>query len=447
MALTIDQAPYEMAVVGQKLIFVLSSTQVAEDQFRYVCYITIAGDTIGPIYAVPNGSNKGIIDIAEIVKPYIYPRIAPYTVGESSILALGFSQAYSYKNEDPATDPTCRITAVNFYEGWVVAGVFTQDPDVDGPVLSTHYITGGTRQVTDGYRIEAGAATILTNRPTETDFRWWPVLEKYEGPASGATNPTCFRVREFDYGILSFISDDGTATGGGIAAYKIFCVVVDSSGVEHSSSVAVTADAGQLTHIGCFPGNFFSNTSALENPWDYSGFLYYKMWIANGVTPGDAQLSQTLFFVPADDYEIACQRFPTVELSWLNSGGTYDSFTFAKTNQKNYQYERKRFKKILGTYNAATFDFEAYDRGLTEIDIQSPQFIEVNSDWLSEQDFIYLQFLLRSKFIIMQIQNDLLWTGPMAVVIDQSDYLERRERNGKMYNMTLKIRIANDQWT
>jgi len=448
MALTIDQAPHEMAVVGQKLIFVLSSTQVSEDQFRYVCYVTIGGDTIGPINIVPNPANKGIIDIAEIVKPYLTLRIAPYSAGETSIQLLGQAQTYSYKNEDPTTDTTCRITAVNFYEGWVVAGVFTEDPDSDGPVLSTHYFMTGTKQIFDGYRKAVEAATWFTDKPTQINYNQYPGLVPFIDLGTYPT-PIIFPVYESECGIISFCSDDGTATTGGIATYKIFLLIVDSAGASHTSSVTVTGDAGQITHVGCFPGNFLSNTSGLDNPLDYPGFRYYMMWIANGVTPGDAQLSQTLVFVPAEDYDQDCYRNNLVTVSWQNSDGTYDTWAFPKVNQLSFQYDRKRFKKVVGTYEASTFDFETYDRGLTEIEIQSPQFIEVNSDWLSEIDYKFLQKMIRSKIVyIISSGTDYDFGGNFVpCVIDSSDYLQRRERNHKMYNITLKIRIANDQWT
>jgi hypothetical protein len=261
-------------------------------------------------------------------------------------------------------------------------------------------------------------------------------------------------VRENQVGVYSFCSDDGTATADGIAAYKLFCSVIDSSGVAHTNSVAITGDAGQLTHVGCYPGNFVGNTGTLENPLDYPGFKYYMMWLADGVTPGDTQVSQTLVFLPADDYSTTCWRNNMITLAWVNSDGTYDYFQFPKVNQRSFQYERKRFKKVIGTYGSSTFDFEAYDRGLQEIDIISPVVIEMTSEWMSERDFRYIQHLFKSRSVFIsdnttQSYDDFTGIGSafQACVVEGSDFIERRERNGKMFNMTLRVRIANDQWT
>jgi hypothetical protein len=451
MAITIQQQPYDMVLSGQKLIFNLSSTNVAQTGFKYIMYITVGGETIGPMNFQPNPFNRGIIDIREIIEPLCTHRIAPLG-SEDSLMQTGASQSYSFKNEDPTSDTTLRKVDFEFFEGWIDAGVFTEDPDTLGAVTATLYIADGFAQATNGYRqLAMDSAVWLTDKPgDETYWYWYELLEKYAGPSANFTNPRVFVVRDFDYGVLSVVTDDGTATSGGAASFRLYCEVVDSSGVSHVGYDTITSDAGQLTHVGCFPGNFFANTSGLENPWDYSGFRYYRIWIATSM---GVQVSSDMIFLPADDYDSTCRTNPILRLSWANSQGGWDHWSFTNPSQKSYQYERRRFTQVLGTYGEQAFTFVKYDRGLTEAGIVSPQFIDVSSGWLNEADFAYLQSLMRSKQVYVNMLDDLPSMGSntigttTACVIEASDYLQRRERKSKMYNQAIRIRLANNQWT
>ena len=63
MAITIDDQPYQYTPIGQRLMIVCSSTNVANTGFRFVFDFGSF-----QVNVQPNASNKGILDLAPIFR-------------------------------------------------------------------------------------------------------------------------------------------------------------------------------------------------------------------------------------------------------------------------------------------------------------------------------------------------------------------------------------------
>jgi hypothetical protein len=93
----------------------------------------------------------------------------------------------------------------------------------------------------------------------------------------------------------------------------------------------------------------------------------------------------------------------------------------------------------LRGYGTETFNYGAYDAGTTIQAVKATKSLTVTSDWISENEFIFLQSLLVSRQVHW-VQNDGTF---YPVVIDNNDYTLARERNGKLKNLNLKLAMAN----
>ncbi len=112
--------------------------------------------------------------------------------------------------------------------------------------------------------------------------------------------------------------------------------------------------------------------------------------------------------------------------------------------QASDEIERKTYRKVL--FNGTTGVFSANDRGLQERRNLAQQVLSITSDYITEEEFLFLRSLM--------VSNQVTWLTedagkPIAIPVkmDDTSYVEKKTRDGKLYNVTLKVRIANEYWT
>ena len=167
---------------------------------------------------------------------------------------------------------------------------------------------------------------------------------------------------------------------------------------------------------------------------------FYTVTIYNGATAK----SETYTFYNAAVYGQKDCRYDNVRLGWVNSRGGWDYFNFIKKSETTDEIERKKYRKVL--FDGTVGIFSANDRGLQERRNLVQQVVTITSDYISEGEFLFLRSLL--------VSNQVTWLtteGGNAVTIpvnlDDTSYTEKKTRDGKLYNLTLKMRIANQYWT
>jgi len=97
-------------------------------------------------------------------------------------------------------------------------------------------------------------------------------------------------------------------------------------------------------------------------------------------------------------------------------------------------------------FNSTTSVFSKDDRGLLERRNLVQQVLTVTSDFIQEGEFLFLRSLL--------VSNQVVWITKrngeniaLPVNLDDTTYTERKTRDGKLYNLSLKVRMANEYWT
>jgi len=131
-------------------------------------------------------------------------------------------------------------------------------------------------------------------------------------------------------------------------------------------------------------------------------------------------------------------------LGWVNSRGGWDYFNFTKRSEITDEIERKNYRKVL--FNGTTSVFSANDRGLVERRNMVQQVLSVTSDYISEGEFKFLRSLLVSNQVTW-LTEDAGKSVEVPVKLDDTTYTEKKTRDGKLYNVTFKVRIANEYWT
>ena len=406
MAISIDDQPYEYTPIGQRLIIVARSTNVTNAGFRFVFDFGAF-----QVNVQPNASNKGILDLAPIFREQLQhnPNEHFDTTGTEST-----SVAYI----------SCTIK-----EGWLVDGVFTVSgsgmADIDDV-----YAFLAEYQISDGYKpnpntryaLDGITKYAMSERTIDT-HKW------IEAPARGLSADYVYiPTRLADYGVL--YAPSYTA----LLADNDFDVAVistydDSDALIETQFFSMANTNSVVNTIAAFYAN------VAETGIDLTGAKYYTIQFGKEIAfPVYTPASRVYcFYLVADD----C-RFDNVRLGWSNTCGGVDYFNFTKKSELSFNYDRKQYQKVVGTYNEATFGFNTYDRGTTDRYVNTTKGLQINSDWISVGEFQLLQTLCRSNDVFI-INDD----GTMTpVLVDTQNFVIKDERYSKLYNVTLNLKYS-----
>jgi hypothetical protein len=406
MAITINQQPYEYTPIGQRLMIVASSTNVANAGFRFVF------DFLDfKVNVQPNFADKGILDLAPIFRESLQ------------------HEPENHFETNASEDSSVALISCNIREGWLVDGVFT----ISGSgslAIENVYAFLAEYQVADGYRTNPNTRYALdgvdkyamSERTTET-HKW------IEAPTRGLSNDFVYiPTRLADYGVIyaptaSAILEDNN--------FDIFAVTTydNSNAVVDTQFFNVSTSDSRVNIAGAFAQNI------TDLGFDLSTVKYYTLQFGKEIelpiyTPASRVYC---FYLVADD----C-RFDNVRLGWSNTCGGVDYFNFTKKSELSFNYDRKQYQKVVGTYNESTFGFNTYDRGMTDRYVNTTKGLQINSDWVSVGEFNLLQTLCRSNDVFI-INDDQTLT---PVLVDTQNFVIKDERYSKLYNVTLNLKYS-----
>jgi len=407
MAITIDDQPYQYTPVGQRLMLVASSTNVANAGFRFVFDFGSF-----QVNVQPNASSVGILDLAPIFRESLFH--------EPSLITTSLD----------AEDKSVAVISCTIKEGWLVDGVFTVSgsgmADIDDV-----YAFLAEYQVSDGYKpnpntryaLDGITKYLMSERNVDT-HKW------SEAAARGLSSDYVYiPTRVADYGVL--YAPSATA----LLADSDFDIVVFSSYDNNDDLIDTQflslADNPSIVNV---VGAFYANID-LAGLLDLTGAKYYTIQIGKEIAfPVYTPASRVYcFYIVPDD----C-RFDNVRLGWTNTCGGTDYFNFTKKSELSFNYDRKQYQKVVGSYNTSSFSFNSYDRGATDRYVTTTKGLQINSDWVSVGEFNLLQTLCRSNDVFI-INDD----GTMTpVLVDTQNFVIKDERYSKLYNVTLNLKYS-----
>ena len=406
MAITIDDQPYQYTPIGQRLMLVASSTNVANTGFRFVFDFGSF-----QVNVQPNASNKGILDLAPIFREQLQHEAAQH-----------------FQTTDTENTSVAFISCT-IKEGWLIDGVFTVSgagmADIDDV-----YAFLAEYQVSDGYKPDPNTRYALDGitkyamSERNVDTHKW-----IEANARGLSNDYVYiPTRLADYGVL--YAPSYTA----LLADNDFDVAVistydDSDALIETQFFAMAINDSVVNVIAAFYAN------VADTGIDLTGAKYYTIQFGKETAfPVYTPSSRVYcFYIVADD----C-RFDNVRLGWTNTCGGVDYFNFTKKSELSYNYDRKQYQKVVGQYNAATFSFNTYDRGTTDRYVNTTKGLQINSDWVTVGEFELLQTLCRSNDVFI-INDDATLT---PVIVDTQNFVIKDERYSKLYNVTLNLKYS-----
>jgi len=406
MAITINDQPYQYTPVGQRLMLVASSTNVANAGFRFVFDFGSF-----QVNVQPNAANKGILDLAPIFRESLQHDAA-------AIATEGMSFEYT-----SVANISCTIK-----EGWLVDGVFTVSgsgmADIDDV-----YAFLAEYQVSDGYKPNPTARyglftldSYMMSERTNNTHKW------IEASARGLSQDWVYiPTRLADFGQLYAPCFNGLI--GNNADSLIVSLYDNSDTLVYSNYYLLPTDNNAVARLGAYPSNL------ILDGYDFTNVKYYTIQAGEVTTfPIYTPFSRVYcFYIVPDD----C-RFDNVRLGWTNTCGGVDYFNFTKKSELSFNYDRKQYQKVVGSYNASSFDFNTFDRGVTDRYVTTTKGLQINSDWVSVGEFNLLQTLCRSNDVYI-INDDGTLT---PVLVDTQNFVIKDERYSKLYNVTLNLKYS-----
>lgn len=453
--ITIQVAPYGWSAVGQKLVVQAISTQIGQTNFKYGIRVV-------------QGSNG---------KEYTFLYDANPTDGK---LYFDVQPLIQLKNMETALENTANATIIHYTapgtqeletigygydtyqvfltEWWDVDGLLTENEGSEKQ--AAFYAFNAELQQWMGYRPnpETSIEEVRFKCGTIADYMWsdrwaetstWDMARTFGLSTFFGQNPIYIAAHNDDYGCIALQTGKAVMALNDTGRMR-FTLYYGDVGAVNNTFYDMPLTGSPFSHIGCYPMNVDSSTVA--GAWDLSSHPDWIAYMVIGVTStGGSATTKPYIFYNADRFGKKDCRHNPIRLAWKSTRGGWDYWTFTKKSEWTNNIQRKQYVRLIE--NNTSNIFEANQRQLIDRATINSRGITINSDWISENEYIFLRNLFNSKQVVMlwtpQKYNAPILAKPttLPVSIEDTTFTEKRDRNGKLFNVTIKLKVSHDYWT
>lgn len=129
-----------------------------------------------------------------------------------------------------------------------------------------------------------------------------------------------------------------------------------------------------------------------------------------------------------------CSLYETIQICFINQTGGNEFWYFNKDSKRTVNTERQEFNKVLSPTYAIG------NRGRTVYSVVSRDVWRINTDWISEYDYNFLEQLIMTTEAYW-VKSD----GNHPIVIVNKDYPIKTMLRDNLFNMTLDFEMAYDK--
>lgn len=129
-----------------------------------------------------------------------------------------------------------------------------------------------------------------------------------------------------------------------------------------------------------------------------------------------------------------------LQLMFLNRYGFYDYYTFIANRYEGLDIQRQTYKSWNTDWGSANPSKAQYSRGLTDSEVAINQTIVVNTGFINQPDFEFLEELYTSNQVY-EIQPD---GGLYPVNIINTEFEKKIQGNRTIYNLELTYVYSNN---
>ena len=485
MATTIEQKPNLLSAVNTPLIYMLKESSSAiynGFKFRYVLKVSVNGTEIAVLKIHKNQQNVGIFNISHILKTYLDTQLTNTNSTSYSVHTLGTQVTTKPFGQNDNQLIEVRVDA--FHE---VASSATNAPvlaPASGQDNATNYVTPATTPYEKTASNVGGLDINGTNFPlsffmnsdTDEDNHKFltnaPTVQFVRGSSTSADNidlmTICFKQgnnnstpaslitqgEKLDYIAVQYFDSAGSSISGTIGGNTVefFANTTTNGGAAANQSDTV---GKAILYFGCGTKNLEEQTrNAQARPSNFSNWAYYRIF---GCTNNDITDRVTKYYnfyrygasrKEIDDRHQSCTRYDNVRLAWRNRLGAWDYMNFRGKSTESLDIKSEEMSRVVGNWDSASdsvdFNYNNWDRGRETLFTESQKKLVINSDYLNEEEAVWLQELFTS--INVQILDDNGVEFP--VIITNKSYTKKTSVNNKMkIQYTINLEFANKERT
>jgi len=401
MALTIYNTPYSYAPAYNQMVFTLSSTSIAQPNFRYIADVYMNGSSeYTRLQCAPNPTNtSGVFDISGIVQNSLSRDAEDNTTTFKQCGNSIASYVVQFGEQYGASSGITNYTNLVSSSGYGYNGVFE-------PLMFLDYTV-------NKYVLQNSSSQFLTDRPTfETRAGEKIIL----GFLTDAVNEA------FNLEIISYY-DEGTIFNT-VRTTNPFASMAN----RQDRSINVRVDHDWLSSL------VNADLSFGTTPIFSASYDYYDIRIKNN---SGTVVSETIRIYPGEDI---CTKYTPIRFKFMNNYGKYDYYTFTGATTKNTNIKRNTFKSNPNTWSGVNYNYATTSRGLSQYETILDDTITINSDWITEAESIWLEQLVTSPDVYIYDGNDLV-----SVNITNSTYQTKYVASEQLFNLVISFTYSQNR--
>jgi hypothetical protein len=424
MAITIEQQAYteqqvasvqnDVQPVYTPAVFVVSSTNVSNINFRYVADVYINGTNVTRLKFSPNATLKGIVDVKDILKDHCESQVngfnndglASGSAAKSNVNSTVRPMSIHQIDEFSRNDNVMIDWQVFFGEEYQLTQdsapqIYDGKGDVGVPDKQSNHF--------QAWNSTFGQYVDLMNKQI-TDY----ILD---GGSKKQSRPDRMNVRAYD------------ETGFQQAFFQK--LNTDANG---GSPYISTEDNGQenLLFVGVGTRNFLNSGQTIPAQAEY----YTVQFVQGGSG------KSTLYRFDIVDCDEDNEIFKTYRLGWLNSLGGYDYYNFTMKNETSFDLERQTYMQTVGTWQSDTYFFQEGDFGRSDFNVDARQKLKLQTDWLVDGEVQMLKECFMSPRVWM-IEQGSEGDRVFPVNVQSTNFIEYRQKDDKVFQYELEVSFSH----
>ena len=448
MAITIQQQPTSPNMSNNDLLWVLTSNQISQPQFQYVCDVYYSGSAtlIQRVKQEPNPSTKAVFNLGNILTA----QMESDNVWKTDVFATSSNCNKSFVVRFGEEYGANVSASVILYNG--IDNTPNQAPAKTGS--EQYIITDGLVDYpnTSGFNFDSGSyyfEELVDDIPFTHSFAL-------------STAPKTQSLREGDYATISFYNGNADGEADSTQAQDIFSMQVSqfdingvsgtnqfitssilrgtpASGIIWSNPTVVDSQTNKTTLVHLPVG--YQNLTDNGVVWD-SDVAYYTIVVHPQATDG---FTNELGIWDSLRYNIVDPNcnYDGVRFAWKNIFGVWDYYTFTLQSNANNDVSRNGFEQNFVPYsttsNSATYDLAR--RGSKQFTNVITRNQNANSNWLTQAEADWLRELFFTTNVYIQDGTDF-----QPVVITDSSLVEKTNpRTQKVFQYQINFQLANQK--
>ena len=394
MAITINSSPDIYSSLHAPLWFVLSSTNTAQTNFKYVCDVYVNSNLVARLKSFPQPvSSKGIFNVAPIVRNYWASYFKPDVV---------LPTAFSYTGSDIYVDYELKFGEE--YGGTTYLDLTTTNK------FGYNYIQ---------------------------DYLYTPTSPMYLTPLEYETQYQGNFISNRDYANIYF-NKERLQTG-----YLFLSFLSDAENTPKNHSIDISVYNGSTTTNYTGSNVNFRDFALLDiSPRAINDYIASSI-ITSTTVYYDVKIKIAGNLRNTARVYLSCTQNDVVTLHYLNALGGYDTMDFTAVNRQTRNIEKSSFEGIEWEYSSNAMNransYGVLYGGSNQFATRQKLTYRLISDWLSYIDYLAIKELIGSSEVYLERGNNFI-----PVQVGTNTWTEKKRYADKTYNLELDISIANN---